>query len=288
MARVFASWRTHKRLIAFTLIVSLVLPFAEALSGLVGWVDTSLAVHRLIDGLGFSPTGYGLHYQPWGIVSYPFIHYDVLLLLVNMLVLWAVGDVFDRIHSDKAIFPIYIMGSITGGLCYALVLWVIELLGFNPVALPLFGSSAGIYALCFALAMSRPQMKVRLPIVGQTNFLIVLVILYALTTLLGFANWGGVVAHLGGALYGLCWGLVAQQGGRDYPTEWWCQSTAWLSSVLCRKSRRMPIKNKGSRAKARQEDIALARILIKIRRSGYASLTEEEKAYLKQTGHQDL
>lgn len=264
----------YTKLAVVILVASLCLPLALSLAALLGMPSVSFGIARLMNALGFLPDVRDLMYQPWGLLTYTFVHYDIYQLLINMLALWAVGKLFSRQYDERAILAIFLGGSLLGALSYGLVVFLLQAVGYNPSTLGLFGSSAGIYALGFALALARPRLRVRVPLLGQVNFLIGLLVLYTLSVALGTSNWGGIVAHLGGALYGIVWGLVRQQGGRDYPSE----CLAKLLPCLGTDAK----ESRGRRLQFQERDLTLERIMQKIRQSGYSSLSESERNYLQQ------
>ncbi len=262
----------HVKLITIASVYAIIFPLLLILSNLLNWEGWSFKILSLSNALEYDPIIKSRITEPWAIITYPFVHNGIQHWAFNMLVLWSVGELFVRYHGDKPILSIFFGGSVVGALSYTLALTTLDYFSVWPTALRLVGSSAGIYALCFALGLSQPKLHIRLPLLGQVNFLIIILITYALSVLLGEHNWGGIVAHLGGALYGVVWGLVRAQGGRDYPTQ-------WLAKL------KIPKKRKEQALSISSSDKELERIITKLRHSGYKSLSEDEKIYLQKYKH---
>ena len=228
----------HVKLITIASVYAIIFPLLLILSNLLNWEGWSFKILALSNALEYDPIIKSRITEPW----------------------------------DRPILSIFFGGSIVGALSYTLALTTLDYFSVWPTALHLVGSSAGIYALCFALGLSQPKLRIRLPLLGQVNFLVIILITYALSVLLGEHNWGGIVAHLGGALYGVVWGLVRAQGGRDYPTQ-------WLAKL------KIPKKRKEQALSISSSDKELERIITKLRHSGYTSLSEDEKIYLQKYKH---
>lgn len=280
----------HKRIIILTLIISLGLMLLNALSTLLGMFELSAFLFNLIDALGFHPGKEGLQQYPWGIISYPWVHYEVIPLLLNLLLLWTIGELFLKEYRGAALLSIYLGGATLGASFYGLACYIASLIGATPSILTLFGSSASICALCFALAVSQPNMRVQVPVIGSANLLAVIIVLYALSAVLSAShNWGGMMAHLGGAVYGIVWGLCRLRGYKDYPTTWIECLLDYLHHKQQKYKVHQPFNTRPTAEQVAQfrknykKDEELERILTKIRYSGYSSLSDAEQAYLKKT-----
>ena len=153
------------------------------------------------------------------------------------------------------------------------------------------GASASVLAIVVATAYREPNYPVRLFLFGNVR-LKYLALIVVLTDLLFItsANAGGHIAHLGGALAGL-WFASSLSKGTDI-TAWINKALDGIASLFSKKTwKRKPkmkvhYSNSGrqqdydynARKKAQSDEVD--RILEKLKKSGYESLTTEEKKSL--------
>jgi membrane associated rhomboid family serine protease len=131
--------------------------------------------------------------RPWTIVTYMFLHGDVMHLLFNMLVLFFFGPRVEERIGSRPFAILYFVSGITGAL-----LSVIFSYGS-----PIIGASGGTFGVALAFAWFWPDERILIwgivPVPAR-----VLVIFTTLFTLWsGFGGVGGGVAHfahLGGYL----------------------------------------------------------------------------------------
>lgn len=228
--------------------------------------------------------------QPWAILTYMFLHADLLHLLFNMLWLFWFGDLFLRFFSARHLRGVYLLGGICGGLLYLLAYNVFPY--FRPVAdySFLLGASASVLAIVAAAAYREPNYPISLLLFGSIRLKYLALIVIGMDVLfLTSDNAGGHIAHLGGALAGL-WFAARLSKGTDL-TRW----INWLADRVTGIFRPRPRKPKmkvnyganadrrkdydyNARKKAQSDEID--RILDKLKKSGYESLTAEEKRSL--------
>ena len=227
--------------------------------------------------------------QPWSLFTYMFLHAGALHLLFNMLWLYWFGQLFLAFYSARHLRGLYIWGGLCGGLVYMLALDVFPY--FTPYIYSslLLGASASVLAIVVATAVCEPEYRVNFMFIGAVR--LKYVALFMVVTDLLFVtsgNGGGHIAHLGGALAGW-WFAQSLRKGHDV-TKWINQVLDWLSDSIKFKSPsqkpRMKAQKGGRTAdyeynasKKKQSD-EIDRILDKLKKSGYASLTEEEKKSL--------
>lgn len=227
--------------------------------------------------------------QPWSIVTYMFLHAGILHLLFNMLWLYSFGQLFLMFFSARHFRGLYFLGGLCGGLFYILAYNVFPY--FQPYLYGsyLLGASASVLAIVIATAVREPEYRVNLMFFGQVR-LKYLALIMILTDLLFITsnNAGGHIAHLGGALAGW-WFAAGLRKGTDV-TRWINQIIDWLTGGW--KVKRTPKKPKmkvhyGGRAsdyeynaRKKAQDEEVDRILDKLKKSGYQSLTTEEKKRL--------
>lgn len=227
--------------------------------------------------------------QPWSLVTYMFLHAGVLHLLFNMLWLYWFGQLFLSLFSARHFRGLYILGGLCGGLLYMLAYNVFPY--FSPYLHGSFllGASASVLAIVVATAVRTPEYRVNFMFIGAVR--LKYVALFAVVTDLLFitsGNGGGHIAHLGGALAGW-WFTSNLQKGADI-TKWINRIFDWFSGgIKFKRSAKKPKMkvNQGGRkadydynAQKKQQSEEIDRILDKLKKSGYASLTTEEKKRL--------
>lgn len=226
--------------------------------------------------------------QPWSLLSYMFLHADPLHLLFNMLWLYWFGQLFLSFFSARHFRGLYLLGGICGGLFYMLALNVFPY--FTPYIYisTLLGASASVLAIVVATAVREPEYRVNFMFIGAVR--LKYVALFMVVTDLLFVtsgNGGGHIAHLGGALAGW-WFAWSLRKGKDV-TKWIngvLDGCSGVWSKLSSKKPKMKV-SKGGRAadydynaRKKQQSEEIDRILDKLKKSGYGSLTTEEKKRL--------
>lgn len=232
---------------------------------------------------------FDLIYQPWSILTYGFVHYDFFHLLFNMLVLHYIARILFNLFQKRLILNIYLLGIIFGGMAYLLVYNLFDDSYLKSVGV-LVGASAGVRALLIFLCVYLPDNEVRI-----LSFNIKL--LYIALVMIGFdflglvgANQGGNIAHLGGALLGYLY-AVQFKNGKDLGSGF-DKFVSGIVSVFKTKSPLKTVHKRASKSSVtksaefselnKQKQIDL--ILDKISKSGYESLTKEEKEFLFRAG----
>ena len=239
-------------------------------------------------------------HQPWSLISYMFLHYDVMHILFNMLWLYWFGAMFHQIFGTRRFVGLYFLGGIGGALLYMLAYNVLPL--FSSTEGLLLGASASVLAIVAATAVRQPDYKVGLLFFGQISLKwIAIVTIFIDVISIGSSNAGGHIAHLGGALVGAAFAL-ADRRGTDI-TAWFNRAIDWIVNLTRRRPRvkvgnfhNSPFtrtkqqprtdKQQYERDNGRRnsmtpaEEAEMDEILKKIKLSGYSSLTAEEKRRL--------
>lgn len=229
--------------------------------------------------------------RPWTVFTYMFIHAGLWHILWNMLALYFFGRIFLNFYSVRHFVGIYILGGLFGALFFVLAYNLFPYFGPYLPFSRLVGASAAVLAVVVAAAVRSPQYRINLMFVGSVKLSTFALVVVAMSFLmLSGENAGGNFAHLGGAFAG--W-LVADMlnKGRDL-TQVVNGPIDWMSSLIVRL--RTPRKKKtkftytrGGRsadyeynARKKADEAEVDRILEKVKKGGYASLSEEEKKRL--------
>ena len=227
-------------------------------------------------------------FKPWSIITYGFTHYGFFHLLFNMLVLYYVSRMMLNLFSQKLTLNIYFLGIILGGLFFLFAYNVLPQDFLKPVG-ALVGASAGVRALLIFLCAYMPNTEVRVILFNiKLWHLGIALVVFDLIGLFGL-NQGGTIAHLGGVGLGYFYAKQLIKGhdiGKGF--EKFTDRIASLFKVSKKSPLRTVHKRKSNSVAghtksefkefSKQKQIDL--ILDKISKSGYDSLTEEEKAFL--------
>ena len=226
--------------------------------------------------------------QPWSLFTYMFMHAGLLHILFNMLWLYWFGSLFLQVFSAKHLRGLYVLGGVCGGLLYMLAYNIFPY--FRPMTEYSFmvGASASVLALVAAAAYREPNYPIRLLLLGTMKLKYLALIVIGMDLLfITSSNAGGHIAHLGGALSGL-WFAAGLNKGYDL-TAWINRALDGLSSLFAFKPRKPKMKvHYGSNrqkdydynARKKEQNEEIDRILDKLKKSGYESLTAEEKKSL--------
>lgn len=152
----------------------------------------------------------------------------------------------------------------------------------------MLGASTSVLAIVAATAYREPNYPIQLLLFGTVRLKYLALIVIGMDLLfITSANAGGHIAHVGGALAGL-WFAASLNKGIDI-VLWINKSLDILFSLLSFKPRKPKMKvhygtgrekdyDYNARKKAQSDE--LDRILDKLKKSGYESLTAEEKKSL--------
>lgn len=262
------------RLIYINCGIFLLLKICYAFALLAGFGDNFYST--VLEWVGVSEHPEYLLYRPWTLFSYMFIQFDFLHLLFNMLWLYWFGSIFLRHFTQRQLTSAYLLGGLAGAALYVVMYpYINNELERSSWAI---GASASVMAVVFAVCTYLPQERIYIFLLGPVR-LIYLALFTALIDLLSIpsgSNAGGHLAHLGGALFG-CLFAIAVRRQRKYASR--------------RPKLRVKYKKKVSEMNDREyneykkrQDDRINEILDKISRSGYESLTREEKEILFRSG----
>lgn len=280
----------NTRLMVFTVLISLLVWLSHAFLSLLG-ADPYI-VERW---LWLAPDLYTFSRHPWTIFTYMWLHSDLWHLFFNMLWLYWFGQLFLRYQNPRRLISVYLLGGLAGGLLYVLTVLVADAFSLGLSHFPLIGASASVMAIVFGIAFYARWERVSLLFIGRIRLTTLALILFGLDVLLLTGdNFGGHVAHIGGAGFGV-WFALSLAGGKDI-TVWFQRlldrMTDFVSSLSgrrklfskprfrVRKTTNPAAKKSGTDPKTRATETSIDEILDKIRISGYASLTAEEKRRL--------
>jgi membrane associated rhomboid family serine protease len=230
-----------------------------------------------------------LIWKPWSVLAYAFLHGGFLHLLFNMLMLVFAGRLFLTFFTQKQFFGLYLLSAIFSGLLYIASYSLLP--GLQGHVSWLVGASASIMAILFATAAYAPQYQVRLMLIGTVKLWHVAAVFFVLDLIYASAeNTGGHIAHLGGALFGYIY-IASLKGGADLSKGVSAVLDFFTNLFKPRKDKPFKKVHKNpqpqQRPATKPKDITQKQIddiLDKISKSGYDSLTREEKDFLFKVG----
>jgi len=279
-----------KRLTAFEKIIA-----ANVVIYIVGWLIanfSSVSRGQSLSWLVLPKEFSEFIFKPWSIITYGFAHIDFWHLFFNMLVLYFIGRSFSNLFNIKLSLNVYFLGIISGALAYMLA-YAIFPGGILKFTGPLLGASAGVRAALIFLCAYMPNYEVRL-ITFNIKLLYIGLVLVALDVLGLFSgNAGGNIAHLGGDVLGFLYATQLKKGtdiGKGFE-----RIMDSIMGMFSKKSKLKTVYKSKSKGKAyaghtkdefdefnKQKQIDI--ILDKISKSGYESLSKEEKEFLFRSG----
>ena len=263
------------------------------------------------------------HFNIFQFITYQFLHGGFTHLFFNMFALWMFGCVIENVWGSKKFLFYYIVCGVFAGVCQEIVQMVqfyFIAIGQYPMATLsdvvslanassndlnywlTIGASGSVYAILLAFGMTFPNERIfifPLPVPIKAKWFVVI---YAVIELFyAFTSRGDGIAHmahLGGMLSGflliLYWrkhpnNQFTINGNRPFFEHWGgkFRQNNQANQTNSQSVNQTPTSDDmeyNARQKVRQEEID--KILDKIRKSGYDSLSKEEKQRLFDASHQ--
>lgn len=228
---------------------------------------------------------------PWTVLTYMFVHVDFLHAIFNLLALYWFGKIFLRYFSQKQIVGVYVLGGLAGALTYVMALNTIPYFDDMHDFSYLIGASASVMGIIFASVSYYPDDSIGLALIGEIKLKYVGLAVFLLDVI-GFSSsdLGGTMAHAGGALSGLLYGFLLRKKNVDLssPVTAIMNFFSDLRSGIRKRKPKMKVKVNPGRPKTDEEwnkhnnsrNSRIDSILEKIKKSGYANLSDEEKREL--------
>ena len=246
--------------------------------------DAALATTSIIRIFGVPASVPLLINKPWTIVTYMFLHIDLSHILFNMLPFFWFGKIFQEYLGSRKLLVVYFLGGISGALVYILAFNIFPV--FAP-SLPIsyaLGASASVMAIVTAISFKVPNYSVNLLFFGRIRILYLAIALFIFDFfMIPAGNAGGHIAHIGGALFGFLYIQLSGLAGNLPPGGF-----KWWRGFFRKKTMKASINYTGTRAVSDEEynlqkaekQKRMDRILDKISKGGYDSLTRDEKDFL--------
>ena len=229
-----------------------------------------------------------LIYKPWTLLTYMFLHENLVHLLINIMMLYWIGRLFIQFFGTRNLISMYVIGGLCGAVLFLICYNTIPVLQCMRAFTDLRGASASITAMTVAIGIYRPDMEIRLTFIGyvKLKWIAIIAVLFSLITMQN-GNAGGNISHLGGAIYGAIYAIKYQENKNM--NEWLNSLLDKVANMFSRKPKWKVIYNNqetcatddatfNMRKRQQQQDIDI--ILDKIKKTGYSGLSDEEKQKL--------
>jgi membrane associated rhomboid family serine protease len=238
---------------------------------------------------GLMPLGHGFWF--WQLITYQFIHADMIHILFNMFFgLWMFGMEVEHVLGSRKFLALYLTCGVVAGVSQLMLAPILEpssVVTDFGLGIPTIGASGAVFGVLVAFAMMFPDRYIFL------YFLVPIKAKYFVAILIAIGIWsvgghGAVanLAHLGGAVMGF---FFVSYLAHRFPwtmvdrVKWWVNARTTprtgeqYEEVLEAKVhdiKESPMSEQDLHQKKIDE------ILDKISRGGYQSLSEDEKKIL--------
>lgn len=222
------------------------------------------------------------NFQFYQFITYMFIHHGSSHIFFNMFALWIFGRAIEPALGTKRFLIYYFVCGLGG----AIVQELGQLTGIiNPYAVT-GGASGAVFGILLAFGMMFPNEKIYIWFILPLKAKYFVIGYGLIEIILGMTSHDGVAhsAHVAGMLFGFAlltyWKYEAKRKTNQYRTHagWHTTSTHPNMKVTYNKNERTS--DYEYNARKREENDEIDKILDKIRKNGYSSLTEDEKKRL--------
>jgi len=263
------------RLISICIVVFLL---SETLHLILWAAGNELLYYRIEHLLALPSSFANFITQPWSAITFMFMHADVWHIFYNMLWLYWFGEIYELYMRNRRLLPIFIFGSLTGGALIMVLSYIIPPLRATIDISYTVGASAGIFAIVFAATALNPDHRVNLFLIGPVPIKYIAIGSFVLSYVaITHGNAAGEISHIGGAIFGFTY-IKSLQSGTDWFTPM-DKITALFKPKSKLKATYVNTRNRKDEP-SDSEQKRLDQILDKIAKSGYNSLTKEEKDFL--------
>lgn len=205
----------------------------------------------------------------WTPLTYQFMHSGFFHILFNMLWLYWIGQIFEEYLGSRKFTFVYLTGGLAGAFLYLLAYNIFPLFAEAKVDATIVGASACVMAIIIGTATLLPNYTIFLLFLGPVKLKWIAMV-YVVVDLLSAAgpNAGGNIAHIGGALFGFFY-VKSMRNGNDWSKP--------FENLFKKKSKLKVVRNEERFAPSEPDQDEIDRILDKISKSGYKSLTKRER-----------
>ena len=221
----------------------------------------------------------------WTPLTYMFLHQGFLHILFNLLWLYWFGKIFIEYFDQKKLTTVYLLGGLSGAFLYIFSFNVFPAFSNILNQSLALGASAAVMAIVIAIAVYVPNYIVQLVLIGPVRIKYIAIVVFLFTSVLDFStNTGGKIAHIGGAIFGFLYTTQYKKGkniGKGFDRSMDSLFSLFKPRKKLKVTHKKPPKNDMDYNRMKvQEQEEINRILDKISKGGYDSLTKNEKEIL--------
>lgn len=235
--------------------------------------------------------------RPWTIFTHMFVQMSIWDLIGNMLFLWSFGYLLQDLAGSKHIYPLYLYGAFAGLLFFLLSVHFIP--RFSGMSSAFYsGPRAAVMAIALGVTTLSPNYRV-FPMINGGIPIWIITLVFVLIHFAGLSTiaFPFSIAAIGGAAAGFLYMQAVKKGSN--PGDWMhrvynltkkifsfrkqASSSNSIRERIFYKSGETPPYKKITEGTEKKIDA----ILDKINISGYDSLTDDEKDFLKRASDSD-
>jgi len=258
-------------------VLAFLFGFSGVSSILVHWLSVPAELGTLIT-------------RPWTLFTYMFLHEGFFHILFNLLWLYVFGRIFLMYLNEKKLLSVYLVGGLAGAALYIISFNIFP--AFQEVVTLSFalGASASVMAIVIAISVYVPNYSINLLLLGPVKLKYIAIFTIVLDVLsIPSSNSGGHIAHLGGALFGYLYisqyrkGKIITKGFDRFMDDLFAMFKPKPKFKVTHKQHKPKTDIEYNREKSKRQE-RINKILEKISKKGYESLTKEEKEILFRAG----
>ncbi len=224
---------------------------------------------------------------PWTVFSYMFLHEQLFHIFFNMFMLYMGGQLFISFIGEKKLLSVYIIGGLVGATFYIIAFNIFPAFAIIKNCSLALGASASVLAVFFAIVTYAPNYNVMLFLLFKVKlkYVALIFVIIDVFNVIG-DNPGGWFAHIGGALWGFLFALQYRKNSKSLFNF----NFSKISSLFKRKKKKLkveysekpkrPLSDEEFNKNKAENQKRMDTILDKISKSGYTSLSAEEKEFL--------
>lgn len=250
---------------------------------------TNMYFHQtILPYFSLSPDLSYVGHHPWTLLLYMFSHEGVMSVLGTLIWLWGFGYLLQDLAGNKHLFPLFIYGGLAGALIFLISSNAIHNFA-NGMLIPMLGSGASVMAIAVAVTTLAPNYRILPMLNGGIPLWVIMVIFIAIDyATIATTNGSFALAHLAGGLVGFFY-INALKKGKDWGA-WMSRAFNWTNDLfnpekkIIRENKEQfyyKVEKDPYKVFPRKSQDRVDELLDKINKTGFESLTEEEKAFLK-------
>lgn len=263
MAAALEYWRTWLWSTATTRLMT-VCTIVWMVVGL-GWLIVPASMQLWWLGLWGMPSSVGAWaHRPWTILTFMFVHLEFIHLAVNMLWWLMFGQIYEQMQGAQRLMALYLYGGIAGAVVYV---------AFPLGGSILIGASCSVMAIMGAVVAIMPSHRVGLLFFGSVKIRWIAIVATLFFIVLA-PSASESIAHGAALAVGIAAGLLRRRS-IDITAP-----LTYLFATVARLFSRVPVARQNQSAATADAETLLDDLLKKVSRSGYASLTPQERQRL--------